>query len=114
MSRFPPLGLRRPSDIRPSDSVNTVSGALRELSERVQKEGRPKVVVKIMYDRGSWEQLWNAHSPVKANVYTKLDLPDPKDVPGLHLQVVVSFPAARCADSRTFTRYCSARSMSNS
>lgn len=57
------------------------------------KEGRPKVVVKIMYDRGSWEQLWNAHSPVQPNTWTKLDIPDPKEVPGLHLEVIVSFTA---------------------
>lgn len=76
---------------RPSDSVNTVSQALRDLSARVEKEGRPKVVVKVMYDRGSWEQLWNAHAPVQPTIWTKLDLPDPKDVPGLHLQVIVSY-----------------------
>ncbi|KLT45387.1 hypothetical protein CC85DRAFT_306614 [Cutaneotrichosporon oleaginosum] len=73
---------------QPSDSVNTVSEALRELSARVMKEGRPKVVVKVMYDRGSWEQLWNAHAPVSTAVWTKLDLPDAKDVPGLHLEVI--------------------------
>ncbi|GMK55205.1 hypothetical protein CspeluHIS016_0202610 [Cutaneotrichosporon spelunceum] len=73
---------------QPSDSVNTVTESLKELSARVQKEGRPKVVVKVMYDRGSWEHLWNAHAPVQPSVYTKLDLPDPKDVPGLHIQVI--------------------------
>ncbi|BEI93363.1 uncharacterized protein CcaverHIS019_0509910 [Cutaneotrichosporon cavernicola] len=73
---------------QPSDSVSTVTQALKELSARVQKEGRARVVVKVMYDRGSWEQLWNAHAPVPPTVYTKLDLPDPKDVPGLHLEVI--------------------------
>lgn len=83
LSTFPP-----PAHTRPSDSVKAVSNALRALSAKVVKEGRPKVVVKVMYDRGSWEQLWNAHSPVKPAEWIKLDLPDPEQVPGLHLEVI--------------------------
>jgi hypothetical protein len=62
---------------------------LKDLSALVIKENRPKVVVKIMYDRGSWEQLWNAHAPVKPEGWTPLDLPGQDDVPGLHMEVVV-------------------------
>lgn len=75
---------------RPSNSVTTVSTALKDLSTRVVKAGRPKVVVKLMYDRGSWAQLWNAHAPVSAVEWKPLDLPDPEEIPGLELEVVVS------------------------
>ncbi|WVF71175.1 hypothetical protein IAT40_005975 [Kwoniella sp. CBS 6097] len=73
---------------QPSNSVNTVSQALRDLSARVVKAGRSKVIVKIMYDRGSWEQLWNSHAPVKPNQWAPLDLPVEKDVPGLDMEVI--------------------------
>ncbi|KIR81031.1 hypothetical protein I305_03418 [Cryptococcus gattii E566] len=74
---------------QPSNSVNTVSQALRDLSAQVLKDGRPKVVVKIMYDRGSWEQLWNAHAPVHHSDWTPLDLPAKEDVKGLDMEVIV-------------------------
>ena len=48
------------------------------------------MVVKIMYDRGSWEQLWNSHAPVKPEEFEPLDLPKNEDVQGLELEVVVS------------------------
>ncbi|OWZ78847.1 hypothetical protein C366_02346 [Cryptococcus neoformans Tu401-1] len=73
---------------QPSNSVNTISQALRDLSARVLKEGRPKVVVKIMYDRGSWEQLWNAHAPVRHSEWTPLDLPAKEDTKGLDMEVI--------------------------
>jgi hypothetical protein len=56
----------------------------------VLKQGRPKVVVKIMYDRGSWEQLWNAHAPVKPDEWTPLDLPHKDEIQGLDMEVIVS------------------------
>lgn len=43
---------------QPSDSVNAVSSGLRELNERVQKRSGEKIVVKIMWDRGAIQQLW--------------------------------------------------------
>ncbi len=43
-----------------------------------------------MYDRGSWEQLWNAHSLVNPKEWAPLDLPIQEDVKGLELEVVVS------------------------
>lgn len=43
-----------------------------------------------MYDRGSWEQLWNAHAPVKPEGWTPLDLPGKEDIPGLDMEVIVS------------------------
>jgi hypothetical protein len=53
------------------------------------KEKREKVIVKIMYDRGSWEQLWNAHAFVKTVEWAPLDLPKKEDIPGLELEVIV-------------------------
>lgn len=65
--------------------------ALRDLSAKVVKENRPKVVVKLMYDRGSWEQLWNSHAPVGPEKWATIDLPEEKDVPGIDLEVIVSY-----------------------
>lgn len=61
---------------------------MRELSALVVKQNRPKVIVKVMYDRGTWEQLWNAHAPVTSSTWVPLDFPDPKEIPGLDLEVV--------------------------
>ena len=103
---------------RPSASVNTVSGALRDLSAKVVKAGRPKVIVKVMYDRGSWEQLWNAHAPVPPKEWAPLDLPKEEDIPGLSLEVIVSLsmllPWVLNTNCRTFTASSSAPSMPNS
>lgn len=74
---------------RPSNSVNTITKSLKDLSAIVIREKRPKVVVKIMYDRGSWEQLWNSHAPVKPDGWTPLDLPGQDDIPGLEMEVIV-------------------------
>nr|XP_018262763.1 uncharacterized protein I303_04244 [Kwoniella dejecticola CBS 10117]OBR84921.1 hypothetical protein I303_04244 [Kwoniella dejecticola CBS 10117] len=73
---------------QPSNSVNTISGALRDLSARTLKAGKEKVIVKIMYDRGSWEQLWNAHAPVNPNEWAPLDLPTKEEVQGLDMEVI--------------------------
>ena len=75
---------------QPSNSVQTITNSLKELSELVIKENRPKIVVKIMYDRGSFEQLWNSHAPVSSDKWASIDLPKKEDVPGLDLQVIVS------------------------
>ncbi|EIW65928.1 hypothetical protein TREMEDRAFT_35660 [Tremella mesenterica DSM 1558] len=74
---------------QPSASVSTVTQALKDLSAKVIKSGREKVVVKIMYDRGSWEQLWNAHAPVLPKEWAPLNLPTEEDIPGLDMEVVV-------------------------
>jgi hypothetical protein len=75
---------------QPSNSVQTITNSLKELSELVIKEKREKIVVKIMYDRGSVEQLWNSHAPVESDKWAAIDLPKKEDVPGLDLQVIVS------------------------
>lgn len=46
------------SPYRPSDSVNTVASGLKELNKRVGERKGEKVVIKIMWDRGAVQQLW--------------------------------------------------------
>lgn len=80
---------------RPSNSVNTIAGAFRELSDSIiakQKSGVPcpKVVIKMIYDRGSWEQLFNSHASVKPEGWEVLDIPKQEELPGIELEVVVS------------------------
>jgi len=41
-----------------------------------------------MYDRGSWEQLWNSHAPVSPEKWATIDLPTQKEVPGIDLEVI--------------------------
>ncbi|GAA5844297.1 hypothetical protein JCM3766R1_002902 [Sporobolomyces carnicolor] len=73
---------------QPSDSVNTVAAALRELDRRVGERKGQKIVVKVMWDRGAIPQLWNNHVPVSPSTWIPLGLPDPKEVQNLSLQVV--------------------------
>lgn len=44
-----------------------------------------------MYDRGSLEQIYNSHAMVPEDKWKPLDLPGPDDIPGLELEVIVSF-----------------------
>lgn len=73
---------------QPSDSVNTIADALRELSRRVGQRKGAKVVVKIMWDRGSIKQVFRNHVNVPPSVYSKLDLPPPSELPHLDVQVL--------------------------
>ncbi|GAA5893943.1 uncharacterized protein JCM6883_003679 [Sporobolomyces salmoneus] len=73
---------------QPSDSVNTVAAALRELNKRIGTRNGEKIVVKVMWDRGAIPQLWNNHVPVSPSTWIPLGLPDPKEVQNLSLQVV--------------------------
>ncbi|KAJ9118674.1 hypothetical protein QFC22_003894 [Naganishia vaughanmartiniae] len=78
---------------QPSNSVETITGALRELSDITLKRAKPgekpqKVVVKMIYDRGSFEQLWNAHASVKPKDMVALKIPLPDEIPGIDLQVI--------------------------
>jgi hypothetical protein len=41
-----------------------------------------------MYDRGSWEQLWNSHAPVMPEKWSSIDLPKQEEVPGIDLEVI--------------------------
>ncbi|KAI5477194.1 hypothetical protein MNV49_006638 [Pseudohyphozyma bogoriensis] len=73
---------------QPSDSVTAVGNALKELSKRVGERKGDKVVVKVMWDRGAFEQLINPHARVNEATWTGLKLPASKEVPNLSLEVI--------------------------
>ncbi|KAM0753164.1 hypothetical protein T439DRAFT_311834 [Meredithblackwellia eburnea MCA 4105] len=73
---------------QPSDSVKAVSQALVDLSNRVGKRGGEKIVVKIMWDRGAFEQLVHNHAFVDEKTWVGLKLPAKNDVPNLSLEVI--------------------------
>ncbi len=66
-----------------------VTNALKELSKRCG-ERNSKVIVKIMYDRGSvWQLIENHHEvPEKEYLAKAVNLPPPQDVPHLDMQVI--------------------------
>jgi phosphatidylserine/phosphatidylglycerophosphate/cardiolipin synthase-like enzyme len=66
-----------------------VTNALKELSNRAG-ERKSRVVVKIMYDRGSPWQLLENHQNVAEKEYLakEVNLPRPEDIPNLDLQVI--------------------------
>ncbi|KAK5654513.1 hypothetical protein OQA88_7142 [Cercophora sp. LCS_1] len=73
------------------DSVasNIVTDAIRELDRRAGSR-RSKVVVKIIYDRGSPKQLFEPHYYVPVKEYTgkNVRIPAPDEIPNTELQVV--------------------------
>lgn len=73
-----------------SGNANMITDAFKELSRRVISEGRPQVVVKVMYDRGSPKQALHPHLKVEAKEYTgeKVKLPSPEEIPGVSLETV--------------------------
>jgi phosphatidylserine/phosphatidylglycerophosphate/cardiolipin synthase-like enzyme len=66
-----------------------VTNALKELSKRAG-ERKSRVVVKIMYDRGSPWQIFENHQTVAEKEYIAkaINLPRPEEIPNLDLQVV--------------------------
>lgn len=73
-----------------SGAAKTICDAFRELSRRVVEDNRPKVVVKMMYDRGNPKQVIKPHQLVEEKEYTgaKVKLPTPEEIPGISLEVV--------------------------
>ena len=72
----------------PSHSSTIISDSLRELSKRSQKRGSEKVIVKLMYDRGSLSQLRNNHVYVLPKDWKAVNLPTEDEIPGVSLEVV--------------------------
>ncbi|KAI3322071.1 phospholipase D/nuclease [Xylariaceae sp. AK1471] len=66
-----------------------ITNAIRELSRRAQERGT-RVVMKIVYDRGSPKQIFDPHHAVPESYYTGnvINLPAAKDIPFIDLQVV--------------------------
>ncbi|KAF9069266.1 hypothetical protein BDP27DRAFT_1325900 [Rhodocollybia butyracea] len=73
-----------------SDSSHLITDAIHELNRRVASRGGPKVIVKVLYDRGNPKQLITNHQPVPPSTYTgdKVALPAPESIPNLHMQVL--------------------------
>ncbi|KAI2932900.1 hypothetical protein CBS147320_1925 [Aspergillus niger] len=72
-----------------SDASTLVTNAFRELSRRAGERGT-KVIVKMVYDRGDPQQLFENHLPVPEKKYTseKVQLPAAHEIPNIDLQVV--------------------------
>ncbi|KAK8865996.1 hypothetical protein IAR55_001147 [Kwoniella newhampshirensis] len=72
-----------------SSAAQTIVDAFKELSRRVIERKGPKVVIKLMYDRGNPRQMVNPHQSVDQKTYTgdKVKLPAPADIPGCLLEV---------------------------
>jgi hypothetical protein len=66
-----------------------ITDAIVELNRRAGQR-QEKVVVKILYDRGSLKQLAENHLIVPSSNYTSkaLKIPDPKDIPNIDLEVM--------------------------
>ncbi|WWD17806.1 hypothetical protein CI109_102248 [Kwoniella shandongensis] len=72
-----------------SSAAQTIVDAFRELSRRVVERNGPRVVIKLMYDRGNPHQLIDPHQSVDRKTYTgdKVKLPPPEEIPGCLLEV---------------------------
>ncbi|KAF2812027.1 uncharacterized protein BDZ99DRAFT_507495 [Mytilinidion resinicola] len=72
----------------PSDAVDLISDALKELSRRAGVRG-DRVVVKIIFDKAGVKQFVNNHQKVPVEVYSgeKINLPHPDEIPNLDLEV---------------------------
>lgn len=66
-----------------------ITDAIKELSRRAGQRGT-KIVMKIIYDRGSPRQMIEPHFLVNEKTYTgkAVGLPHPDEIPHIHLEVV--------------------------
>ncbi|KAL2022871.1 hypothetical protein VTK56DRAFT_4402 [Thermocarpiscus australiensis] len=66
-----------------------ITNAIRELDRRAGKRGT-KIVLKILYDRGSPKQLFEPHYIVSEKEYTSknVNLPHPSEIPNIDMQVM--------------------------
>ncbi|KAL1874466.1 hypothetical protein Daus18300_003484 [Diaporthe australafricana] len=72
-----------------SDASKFITGAMKELSRRAGERGT-KIVMKMIYDRGSPKQLVEPHYvvPVKEYNGAKVGIPTPEEIPNIDLQVM--------------------------
>ena len=74
-----------------SHSAALVADGLRKLSKRAIDAGTPeneRVVVKLIYDRGTPEQVINNHAPVPPEKWSAVGLPKPEELRGIHFEVL--------------------------
>jgi hypothetical protein len=78
----------------PSHSAGLISEALKELSRRTGERNKKdqnkerKVIVKLMYDRGTPSQVFHNHAVVKVEDWAEVHLPKPEEMPFVDLEVV--------------------------
>lgn len=72
-----------------SDASKFITDAIKELSRRAGERGI-KIVMKVIYDRGSPKQLVEPHYVVPVKEYTgsKVGLPAPEEIPHINMQVM--------------------------
>lgn len=72
-----------------SDASKFITDAIKELSRRAGERGT-KIVMKLIYDRGSPKQLVEPHYVVPVKEYTgsKVGIPAPEEIPNIDLQVM--------------------------
>lgn len=72
-----------------STASKFITDAMRELSRRAGERGT-KIVMKMIYDRGSPKQLVEPHYIVSQKEYTgdKVNIPPPEEIPNIDLQVM--------------------------
>lgn len=72
-----------------STASKFITDAMRELSRRAGEKGT-KIVMKMIYDRGSPKQLVEPHFIVSKKDYTgsKVNIPPPDEIPNIDLQVM--------------------------
>jgi phosphatidylserine/phosphatidylglycerophosphate/cardiolipin synthase-like enzyme len=72
-----------------SDSSTLITDAMRELSKRAGQR-KEKIIMKMMYDRGTPKQAIHNHQLVSPSEYStgKVCLPAPEDIPNIDLQVI--------------------------
>ncbi|KAF3924555.1 hypothetical protein ABW21_db0208175 [Orbilia brochopaga] len=65
-----------------------IGAGLKELSRRIQQDGKPRVVVKIIFDRGSAKHVVFPRVQVVQNEWSDLGLPSKKELLNIDLEVV--------------------------
>jgi phosphatidylserine/phosphatidylglycerophosphate/cardiolipin synthase-like enzyme len=72
-----------------SVATSYITNAMKELSRRAGERGT-KIVMKLIYDRGSPKQLLEPHYfvPQKEYLSQAVNLPNPEDIPNIDLQVM--------------------------
>nr|GAT53340.1 predicted protein [Mycena chlorophos] len=73
-----------------SEASRYVTNALKELSKRVGERGGPKIIMKMIYDRGSPKQLFEPHYVISLKELQSkaVQLPSPEEIPNIDLQVI--------------------------
>jgi hypothetical protein len=71
-----------------SASSSVMADALRKLSKRVEARNGPKVVMKLMYDRGNVRQVVKNRIIVKPVYWSRIGLPTEDEIPGVALEVI--------------------------